>query len=252
MLRRSLTFLTFLTLSSVAFADSVAWEVTGQNNFGVADLTTGSFNTVSNLGFTAAGLGEIGNTVYAANSGGTGLYSVNTNTGTTTWVGNSSISYYAFGSTNSGLYMVDTTGSLWNIDPSTGSSTRIGSTHLDMTTSPYTGLSAGSNNLYIALGSNIYTINTSTGAASYVGVSSGTDFGALVDVSGTVYGASVVSPNEIYTFNPSTGTSAFVSASMAGDYAYGLAPIVPEPATFGLLGLAGSLFGAYAWRRKRV
>lgn len=250
MIRRSLTLLTFLAVAGCAFADSVAWEVTGQNHFGMADLSTGSFNMVSNIGFIAAGLGEIGNTVYTANSGGMGLYSINTNTGATSWIGNSSISYYAFGSTNSGLYMVDTTGSLWNIDPSNGSSTRIGSTHLNINSS--VGLSVGSNNLYIALGSSIYTINTSTGSASYVGTSGSTDFGALVDASGTVYGASIVSPNEIYTFNPSTGTAAFVSASMAGDYAYGLAPVVPEPATFALLGVAGSLLGAYAWRRRRA
>ncbi len=253
MLLRTLTFLGTFALSSCLYADSFAWETTGQNmnNFGKVDLSTGSFSTVGSFGFQAAGLGEIGSTVYTAVEGGLGLYAVNTNNGNVSSIGDSSISYFAFGSTNSGLYMVDTTGGLWNINPTSGTSTLIGSTHLNINTS--VGLSAGSNNLYLALGSNVYTINTTTGTASYVGNSGSTDFGALVDSSGTVYGASIVSPNAFYTFNSSTGTANFVALSAAPDYAFGLAPVVPEPSPVALLGLAGVLFGTgYAWKRRQA
>ena len=89
-----------------------------------------------------------------------------------------------------------------------------------------------------------------TGLASFVGTSGTTDFGALITTGGTVYASTLVAPNSIYTFNPTDGTSTF-STLVAGDYSFGLAPVVPEPSSFALLGLAGSLLGAYAWKRKR-
>jgi PEP-CTERM motif len=251
-MKRALLIFAALACSSGVFADTVAWDATGNNLFGSLDLTTGAFNEVSNLGFTPAGLGQIGSTIYTANSGGMSLYSIDTQTGAVKSIGTSSISYYAFGSTTSGLYMVDTVGGLWNINPTTGTSTLIGSTHLLMGSNTV-GLSAGSNNLYIALGSNIYIINTTTGNASFLGNSGSTDFGALVSVSGTVYASTIVSPNAIYNFNPMNGISTFATLSSASDYSYGLAPIVPEPSSFALLALVGSLLAGYVvWKRKRA
>ncbi len=251
---RTLTVLTALVFSGGLFADTLVWDTTGSNQFGKLDLSTGNFSQVSNFGFTAAGLGEIGDTVYTSDEGGTTLYSVNTNTGTVKSIGTSSISYYAFGSTTSGLYMVDPMGGLWNINATTGAATLIGSTHLIMGVSNYVGMSTGSGTLYLSLGSNIYTINTTTGLASFIGTSGSTDFGALVSVSNTVYGTSVIAPNQIYTFDPTTGMAAFLTNSHAPDFAFGLAAIVPEPSSFGLLGLgiAGCLLGGYALKRKQV
>jgi hypothetical protein len=237
-------------LSSAAYADTMAWDVTETHQFGTANLTTGEFTQIGDLGFTPAGLGQIGQNLYTADGGGTTLYSINQYSGAATAIGTSSISYYAFGSTTSGLYMVDTVGGLWNINASTGQSTLIGSTELMMGNNSVA-LSTGSNMLYIALGSNIYTINTMTGLASYIGTSGGTDFGALVTAGGTVYASTVVAPSSIYTFNPATGTSTF-STLAAGDYSFGLAPVVPEPGTVGLLGLAGSLLTAFAWKRRKA
>ncbi len=250
-MKRAVLIVATLAFSSSVFADTVAWEATGDNLFGSLDLNTGSFNQVSNLGFTPAGLGEVGGNLYTTDAGGVGLYSLDPHSGTTSLIGNSSISYYTFGSTTIGLYMVDTVGTLWNINPANGSATMVGSTHLMM--GSYTaGLSNGSNSLYIALGSSIYTINTTTGAASYIGTSGSTDFAALVTVGNTVYGSTIVAPNSVYTFNPSTGLSAF-GTNAQGDYAYGLAPIVPEPSSFALLGLglAAAAFGGYALKQKK-
>ncbi len=243
----------FLAFGGASFADTVAWDVTQTHNFGKLDLTTGQFNQISNFGFTPAGIGEIGNrTLYTTDAGGSTLFSIDQTTGALTAIGNtgSNITYYTFGSTSTGLYMVDTQGGLWTINATTGAATLVGSTQLNMGMSQYVGLSAGGDVLYIALGSNIYTINTANGLASFIGTSGTTDFGALITTGGTVYASTLVAPNSIYTFNPTDGTSTF-STLVAGDYSFGLAPVVPEPSSFALLGLAGSLLGAYAWKRKR-
>lgn len=250
MRRIYLTFLAVLALSTSAFADAVAWDVTGQNKFGMLDLNNGTFAGVSTLPFMAAGLGVAGGSVYTAVSGGMGLYSINQTNGSLTLIGNASISYNAFGSTTNGLYMLDTTGSLWNINASTGAATRIGSTLIDVISGAPLGLSAGANNLYVSMGSSIWSVNTATAAATLVGTSEPTTFGALVDVSGSIFGSSIINAREIYNLNPTTGITTFVTNYDSGGYSYGLAPIVPEPGSFMLIGLAGLLAGGYALKRK--
>jgi len=260
-MRQSIALLSFLALSIGAFADTVVWDAIGNgtNQFGSLDLNNGNFSHVSNLGFTPDGLGEIGQTLYTAQSGGTGLYTVNTQTGSTSLVGNlQNQTYYVFGSTTTNLYMVDTVGELYSINPVNGVETALGSTHLLMGSNTV-GLSTGSNNLYMSLGANVYSINTSTGSASLLGTSGVTDFGALVSVGGTVYGSSIISPNSVYSFNPTNGISTFSALSSAPDYAWGLAPltspspVVPEPSSFALLGLGMiTVLGAYARKRTRA
>jgi PEP-CTERM motif len=255
MKRRCLSFFAVLAFSSCAFAGAVAWDVTGQNQFGSLDLNNGTFTGASTFPFIAAGLGVDGGSVYTAVSGGLGLYSINPSDGSLNFIGNSSISYYAFGSTTNGLYMLDTTGSLWNINPSTGSATRIGSTLIDVIGGAPLGLSAGATKLYVAAGDGatgaiIYSVDTATAASTLIGTTATTAFGALVDVSGSIYGSSIINAREIYNFNPTTGISTFVTTYDSGGYSYGLAPIVPEPGSFMLLGFAGLLVGGYVLRRK--
>ncbi|MBV8866569.1 MAG: PEP-CTERM sorting domain-containing protein [Acidobacteriaceae bacterium] len=250
-MRRHFAVLAALAFSGFASADPVAWDVTGQNQFGSLDLSNGNFAPITTFPFIAAGLGVDGGSVYTAVEGGLGLYSVSQTNGALTLVGNSSISYFAFGSTANGLYMLDTTGSLWTINASTGAATRIGSTLLDVVSGTPVGLSAGGDTLYVALGPSIYRINTATASSTFIGTAP-TDFGALVNVAGTIYGTSIVNSLQIYNFNPTTGISAFATGYHSGDYSYGLAPVVPEPSSFMLLGLAGLLFGGYALKRKLV
>lgn len=241
-----------LVLSIGLSATPLVWEATGNNQLGTLNLSNGAYTDVTNLGFTPAGLGEVGDALYTSDFGGSTLYSVNQSNGATRAIGSlSNLTYYAFGSTTTGLYMVDTVGGLWNINPATGVNTFIGSTHLMMSDFSV-GMSTGSSTLYIALANNIYTINTSTGLASFIGTSGSTDFGALVSVSNTVYGSSIVAPNSIYTFNPTTGIAAFLTNNASGDYAFGLAAIVPEPSSLGLLslGIVACLLGSFALKRK--
>ena len=246
-----LGMLAAFAISGCAFADSAAYIATGANEFGTVDLNTGSFNDIGNLGFTVAGLGEINGTLYTGLEGGTTLYKVDTANATTTPVGDGSMSYLVFGSTNNALYTVNTVGSLYRIDPATGATTLIGSTFLPIGANNL-GLSTGSDNLYIALGSTVYTIDTTTGAATYVGDTGLGGVGALVSLNSGLFGGSLGATNDFYQFDQHTAAPSFLAASAAGDYAYGLAPIVPEPASVGLFAMAFLVFGGYAYQRRRI
>ncbi len=248
-MKRSFTFLAALALSTCAFADTMTWVATGANQFGTLDLNTGSYSTISDLGFIPAGLGEIGSTVYTADEGGTTLYKVNPTNGSTSAVGTSSTSYYAFGSTRTGLYMVDTVGGLWNINTSTGGSTFIGSTLL-LIGSNFYGMSTGSDNLYFALGDAVYSINTTTAKATFVAATTPNFYGALVDVQDSIYGTTTSGPDQTFRFDTITGNNTFLANASVPGYAYGLAPVVPEPSSFALLGLGAMLLGGYALKRK--
>jgi hypothetical protein len=97
--------LVLVLAASVLLADDNAYFITNGGQFGTIDLNTG---TNSLLGTSAnsqlAGLGEVGGTLYTAGYSGGNLYTVNPKSGALNSVGNSSIIYWALGSTTTGLY----------------------------------------------------------------------------------------------------------------------------------------------------
>jgi hypothetical protein len=214
-------------------ADNFAYEVTGNDLFGIVDLNTGVFTSVGSTGLRLVGLGGYGGTIYGGVDGGSTLYSVNTSTGALTTIGTGNIVYRGFGSTMSGLYAFGANGDLYSINPANGVATDIGPTGLSFG-GTVMGMSSGSNTLYLTKNNSLYSLNTTNGSATLIGTTNEGEsgFGALVSVGGTLYGGAYdASTPDIYTIDPQTGTTTFVAASpstpsvpgVAGFW--GLAPI---------------------------
>jgi hypothetical protein len=251
-------FVLLLGLQSAARADTIAYMLTNNEEFGTIDLNTGDFTSDGTQPVQLAGLGEIGSTVYGVNyQAGTGtLYTVNTSTGALTQQGSTdnSVEYAAFGSTLTGLYALQGSQSVFNlysINPTTAQATLVGSTGIAQS-GDFT-LSTNSNTLYFTEGSNLYTINTTTGVATLVGATgaAGAGFGALITESGTLYGGQYQDPTAVDTLNTGTGAATFVADLSSSDFG-GFAAIptaTPEPGNVALL-LAG-LLAASVWIKKR-
>lgn len=250
MLKNKVLFATITIVVAMASglkADALAYEETGNDNFGVIDLNTGVFTMLGNMGTLLSGIGVAGGTIYGGNFGGSTLYSVNAANGVITPIGISGMTYYAMGSTINGLYALDPSGNLWSVNPSTAQSTEIGPTGL--TLAGLWGVSTNSGSLYVTLNSDFYSINTATGTASLIG-NTGRSFGALVSIDGTLY-AGANPANQVYELNTSTGAATFIStengAGINGSF-WGLAPAVvtssvPEPSSFSFLILGTAVLG---------
>jgi hypothetical protein len=243
---------------SVAKADPLAYEVTIEsastaNLFGTVDLTTGAFVETSALGFTPAGLAEIGSDLYTSVFEGEGapnplsFYQINPANGALTTISNTGLGggeYLALGSTLNGIYALDDSFNLYTINPTTGAATLIGPTGLSPTAAYQ--LSTGSSTLYFGNANQLYTLNTSTGAATDIGSTllSGDGVDGLVFEDGTLYagyaGPLSVPPTTIYSLDPATGAATFIAAqNPAVGLVYGLAPLsAPEPDSLAIFGLA--------------
>jgi len=198
---------------------------------------------------TLEGLGEVDGVLYGAGGADVDtLYSINTTDGALSSIGAAtSIEYADFGSTLTGLYAISTTDHLYSINPTNGIETQIGTGLLPG--GGTSSLSTGSNTLYLTAYSGtaytLYTINTSTGAATPVGPtgpSTGVPIGALMwDGISTLYGGQDT-PDPLYvdTLSTTAGT-ATESQPLTGTSSniYGFAPIpttsTPEPDTWSLM-----------------
>src|SRR5262249_15418771 len=106
-----------------AYADAFAYATTGDDQFGVVDLNTGVFSEIGNMGVLLTGLGVgPGGVLYGGGHSSGTLYSVNPSTGALTTIGSGALTYWATGSTTSGLYAVDNSPNmnLYSINPNTG------------------------------------------------------------------------------------------------------------------------------------
>jgi uncharacterized protein (TIGR03437 family) len=142
------------------------------------------------------------------------LYSVNTANASLTLIGGmtGTPNLATLGSTTTALYGVTNNGSdevatLFSINPKTGAITAIGpigASAIPNGQSFYSRLSVGSSTLYLEFNSNLYTVNTTTGAATQVGTSDSN--GYLTSVLLLEYGTYYVGAGSgIGTINVTTG-----------------------------------------------
>ena len=192
-------------LTSGVKADDLAYMIGaayGGNTspFGTVDLNTGAFTLIGNMGPSSyVGLAIANGVVYTEQNGI--LFSVNTSNGSLTQIGGITGNNMAtFGSTTGGLYGLAGSGpqsvaTLFSINPQTGAITAIGpigSSVIGNGQGFYARLSSGSSTLYMENGSNLYTINTATGAGTQVGTTDSNGFltSVLLFENGTYYAGS--------------------------------------------------------------
>jgi len=223
---------------SALIADDQAYFING-GDFGTIDLDTGAsvtLGTIENFGQFAAGLGQIGGTLYTAAYAGGTLYTVNPKSGALNAVGPSSIIYWRLGSTTTGLYAAGWPAgtninsnpplTFYSIDPRTGASTQIGP--FGVPPQPYNqSFSTGSPTLYFANFENLSSIDTNSGKAMDIGgsvnfVNSGSS--GLTYENGKLYAAST-GPNVVATVDP-VSAAAMVVAHLTVAI-NGLAPVTP-------------------------
>jgi hypothetical protein len=206
-------------LTSRMKADDLAYMLGAQygantSPFGTVDLNSGVFTLIGNMGpGSYTGLAVANGVIYTEQNGI--LFSVNTSTGSLTQIGGITGNNMAsFGSTTTGLYGLAGSGSqsvatLFSISPQTGAITAIGpigSSIIGNGQGSYARLSVGSSTLYMENNSNLYTINTTTGAATPVGTTDSNGYltsvllfenGTYYTGSGSVFGTINVATGQI-------------------------------------------------------
>ncbi len=242
----SLGLVLLASLVGPARADPIAYASTGDDQFGVVDLTTGVFTDAGDMGLRLTGLGVgPGAVLYGGGYHSGTLYSVDPLDGSLTAIGSAaSFTYFAMGSTSAGLFALDASAdmNLYSIDPATGAVTLIGPTGVSPFASAI-GMSTGSDTLYLTRNSSLYEVDTATGAASLIGASSLGFFAPMVVEDGTIFTGAAF-PSAIWELNASDGAGTFL-ADETGDSGpfgnfWGLAPDplpqpVPEPSSLALM-----------------
>ena len=233
-------------------ADTVVYALQAGNEvLGTLDLNTGIFTQISTQAVNDYELGEYGGVLYGASNQCVCLFQLNPPTAAPTFSpisfsnnGNSFGALNGFGSTANGLFAVGAAfgglNSLWLVSPATGTPALIGST--GVTSGGGTGFlsaSTDSGQLYWEVQNGctdtLYSLNTSTGAATLIGAAAacfpsktGDPF-SMVFTGGTLW-ANFYSAG-FGTINTSTGAQTLVSTSAFPAF-FGLAPyplVLPPP-----------------------
>ena len=234
-----------------ARADVLAYGATGNDLFGVLDLNTGVFTELGDMGQRLTGLGVAGGVLYGTGYpySSPNLFTVNPANGALTLVSNSfSAGFYDFGSTTTGLYADGNDGNLYSINPMTGAATLIGPTLLGNF------MSTGSNTLFVTGLNDLYSINTTTAAAALVGFPN-VGYIDLVAEGGTIYAVSEGLQIYTLNGSNGAATFVANVSGLSDDFFWGLAPdplsTTPIPAALPLFASGLGMLGLFLWRRKR-
>jgi hypothetical protein len=257
--------LALLALTAVGMkADINAFAVlqpdgAASSNFGVLDLTTGAFTLINSSEPSGLTLASLGGSLYAMQELGNALFGVNPTTGALTSLGSLG-NPEVLGATTSGLFDVDQDLNLNSLNASNGAATLVGATGTPGFFNWYA-LSNGGSALYISDEGILYSVNSTTGAATAIGGAPDPEIGALLFENGVLYGGDE-NASAIVTIDPTTGLAsdpvAIQGAGIAGSFILGLAPDgssttppsgVPEPSSVVLLATCAGI-ALYAGKHK--
>jgi PEP-CTERM motif len=271
-----------------ASAAPAVYVVNGNSQFGVVNLSSGSFRAIgaptpepeSNLVWGPNGL------LYTLGTISGNLETINPATGMTTVVGSTGLPFFPTGistafdlaGVNGKLYLTDFSNNLYSVNANTGAATLIGATgmppdpHIPFTINPdgtinlcdeilygvggrlystfdsFTADLVSGNVTSVVVPPNLWRIDPSTGSATLIGPTS-LNLDGGVEVNGKFYAFNLGSPTQLVTVDLADGSTAFVTnVDPAAGLIFGAAP-TPEPGTFLLLG--SGLTGLAGLLRKR-
>lgn len=168
----------------------VLWD----SRYGTLDDTTGRFTQISTLSaHSPGGIASMNGLLYLEDFG-SNLYTVDTISGATHLVGNSSgtLSFAAFAGGSNGLFALGYDANLYAINSTTAKATKIGATGLAANNGNYdTSLSFDGTALYYTQGSSgaadaLYRIDATTGAARSLGTTGVTGVAGSALVNGNL------------------------------------------------------------------
>ncbi len=215
----------FLALQPVARAQNLVYAVTNTAGFGTLDLDSGTYTQVGTSSAQLAGLGELGANLYGGELNTGAFYQVNLSDGSLTQLTPGIGSHFrGFGAITAGLYAINTSGDLCYVylvpspEERCYSAPAFGAGTLAM--------SADGTTLYVTLdpgtGSLLYSLNTTTGAATLIGPTGVLNITSLVFRHGTLYAAAANGSIDI--LNTTTGQATqHATISPAGTVVVGIA-----------------------------
>jgi hypothetical protein len=112
-------------------------------------------------------------------------------------------------------------------------------------------MSTGSDTLYVTRNSSLYSVSTTTGAATLIGTSSSGLFGPMVVESGIIY-SGAADPSAVWTLSDKDGSGTFVADTSSADTNFWGLAATPVPATLPLFAtvLGGLALLGWRWKRK--